>query len=108
MGGSVTYTLEMRLADVADENCGIGPCDTADANLSRIERKLSEQHIEIERLTARQQELLATIVRLTNEVPFPDEVKGWTATRAAMVAEIGTLRSQVDDLTRELAAKEKP
>lgn len=56
---------------------------------------------EIEKLTTRQQELLATIVRLTNEVPFPDEVAGWTATRAAMVAEIGTLRSQVEDLTRE-------
>lgn len=44
-------------------------------------------------LEARQQELLATIVRVTNETPFPDEVKGWTEQRAKMVAEIGTLRS---------------
>ncbi len=45
------------------------------------------------RLEARQQELLATIVRLTNETPFPDEIKGWEGQRARLVAEVGTLRS---------------
>jgi len=47
---------------------------------------------EIERLRARQQELLATIVRVTNETPYPDEIKGWEGQRAKMLAEIGTLR----------------
>lgn len=48
---------------------------------------------EVERLRVRQQELLATIVRLTNETPFPEELQGWESQRAAMLVEIGTLRS---------------
>jgi hypothetical protein len=51
-------------------------------------------------LEARQQELLQTIVRLTNETPFPDEIKGWEAQRAAMVAEVGSLRARVAELER--------
>lgn len=50
---------------------------------------------EIARLNTRQDELLATIARIANETPFPDEIAGWEAQRAAMVAEIGTLRSQL-------------
>ena len=52
----------------------------------------------IAELEARQQELLATIVRLTNETPFPDEIKGWEFQRAKMLTEIGTLRSRVVEL----------
>jgi hypothetical protein len=60
---------------------------------------------EIDRLRARQQELLATIVRVTNETPYPDEVRGWESQRAAMVAEIGTLRAQLR--ARELTDDER-
>jgi len=51
-----------------------------------------------ERFERRQQELLATIVRVTNETPFPDEIKGWTDQRAKLVAEVGTLRARVTEL----------
>lgn len=53
-------------------------------------------------LETRRDELLATIVRLTNEVPFPDEVNGWVAQRAAMLAEIGTLRARVRELEQKV------
>lgn len=43
-------------------------------------------------------ELLATIVRLTNETPFPDEIKSWEFQRAKMLTEIGTLRSRVAEI----------
>lgn len=57
---------------------------------------------QIEKLETRQQELLATIVRLTNETPFPDEIKGWEFQRAKMLTEIGTLRSRVAELDTAL------
>jgi hypothetical protein len=50
---------------------------------------------EIDRLEARQQELLATIVRLTNETPYPEEIKGWVEQRAKLIAEIGTLKATI-------------
>ena len=52
----------------------------------------------IDALETRQQELLATIVRITNETPYPDEINGWTDQRAKLVAEIGTLRARVAEL----------
>jgi hypothetical protein len=50
---------------------------------------------EVDRLKVRQQELLATIARLTNEIPYPEEIRGWFEQRAQMIAEIGTLRSEL-------------
>jgi len=44
-------------------------------------------------LIVRRDELLATIVRVTNGTPFPDAIKGWEGQRAAMIAEIGTLKA---------------
>lgn len=66
----------------------------------RLEDVIDRQAEHIGRLLVRQQELLATIVRLTNETPFPDEVKGWESQRSAMVAEVGTLRARVAELER--------
>lgn len=62
-----------------------------------IER-IAQLEKENAQLRERQQELLATIVKLTNELPYPDEVRGWTAQRAKLVAEIGTLRAKVAQL----------
>lgn len=80
------------------------------ATLAATDANLLASHVmqllaEVERLTTRQAELLATIVRLTNETPFPDEVKGWTAQRAAMVAEIGTLRAMCLEQRTDLLAE---
>lgn len=64
--------------------------------------QLNEALAEVDRLKERQQQLLATIVRLTNEVPFPDEIKGWQEQRAKLIAEIGTLRAAVKTLAEDL------
>jgi hypothetical protein len=58
------------------------------------------QHVVNERdaLAKRRDELLATIARLSNELPFPDEVKNWTEQRAKLVAEVGTLKARVREL----------
>ena len=50
---------------------------------------------QVEALKLRQSELLATIVRLTNETPFSDEAKDALEQRGKLVAEVGTLRSEV-------------
>ena len=77
------------------------------ARIANLEHELADlresettQATRIAALEKRQQELLEPIVRLTNETPFPDEVKGWESQRAAMVAEIGTLKA----VAREQAA----
>lgn len=53
------------------------------------------------RLEIRINDLLTAFVRLTQETPFPDEMKDWQATRAAMTAEVGTLRARVAELERD-------
>lgn len=69
--------------------------DALDAVAAPMADQLEAAQAEIARLRTRQAELLQTIVRVTNETPFPDEVKGWTEQRAKLVAEVGTLRSQL-------------
>lgn len=56
---------------------------------------------EVESLKARQQELLATIVRVTNETPFSDEAKDVLEQRGKLVAEVGTLKERVTDWKRQ-------
>ena len=51
----------------------------------------------------RVQELLQTIVRLTNETPYPDEVKDALAQRGTLLAEIGTLKSRLSALEMRIA-----
>ena len=60
-----------------------------------VERIVEPYAAKVAALETRQQELLQMIVRVTNETPFPDEIKGWTEQRAKLVAEIGTLRARV-------------
>lgn len=55
----------------------------------------------VSELRERQQELLSTIVRVTNETPFSDEAKDALAQRGAMLAEIGTLKARVQELENE-------
>jgi len=77
----------------------IGHRDYARALVLLIPR-LRTAESKVAALETRQQELLQTIVRLTNETPFPDEIKGWEAQRAAMVAEVGSLRARIAELER--------
>lgn len=53
---------------------------------------------ERDRLTVRRDELLQTIARLSQTVPFPEEWKNWESQRAKMLAEVGTLRHQIVEL----------
>lgn len=62
-------------------------CDTC-----RLERVNAAKRIA--ELETRQQELLASMVRLTRETPYPEEVSG----RDALIAEVGTLRARVREL----------
>jgi hypothetical protein len=52
-------------------------------------------------LVTRRDELLALVARVTNETPYPDEIKGWQDQKAKLVAEIGTLKAQVAEAQRE-------
>jgi hypothetical protein len=64
--------------------------------------ELDTRNARIAELETRRDELLALTVRLTNEVAFPDEVKGWTAQCAVMIAEIGTLRARAAELSAQV------
>lgn len=66
-------------------------------------RQRDEARAERDALVIRRDELLATIVRVTNETPFPDEMKGWTEQRAKLVAEVGTLKAASAERDRLLA-----
>jgi uncharacterized coiled-coil DUF342 family protein len=63
-----------------------------------------ELRAEADRLRTRISELLATIVRVTNETPFSDEAKDALEQRGKLVAEVGTLKAERDELHRELKA----
>lgn len=56
--------------------------------------------VERDELIERRDSLIRTVVRIANETPYPDEIKGWEAQRAAMLAEIGTLKARVAELER--------
>jgi len=53
-----------------------------------------------ESLAKRQDELLATVVKVSRENPYPDEVKGWIDQRGKLVAEVGTLKARIAELER--------
>lgn len=53
-------------------------------------------------LEARQQELLQTIVRISQETPLVEEVKEALNQRGTLIAEIGTLRAEVAALRRRI------
>lgn len=72
----------------------------ADTATFRFAQDLVAANAEIERLRTRQQELLTTLVRITNETPFPDEVKNWIAQRAKLLVMIGSLRAELAEAKR--------
>lgn len=59
---------------------------------------------QLESARRRVDELLRTCVQLTNETPFPDEIKGWQEQRAKLVAEVGSLKATVAERDRQLEA----
>lgn len=79
---------ELRRRDALDTN---GLRD----RVVRAESERNDARAEVAKLQARQQELLATIAKISQTTPFPDELAGWEGQRAKMIAEVGTLRSEV-------------
>lgn len=73
---------------------------------ARLDRQLlTSMADQLEAAQRRIGELLQTCVRLTNETPFHDEVKGWQDQRAKLVAEVGTLKSTVAEHDRVIRAR---
>lgn len=68
----------------------------ADINLMR--KSMHAMADQLEAARARVAELLQSMVKLTNELPYPDEVMGWIEQRAKLVAECGTLRARVAEV----------
>jgi hypothetical protein len=60
-----------------------------------------DEQAELVRLRNRIDELLVTIVKVTNETPYPEELKGWESQRGKMIALIGTLRARITELIIE-------
>lgn len=81
------------LAAASAEHLLCNPSPTTVAVMDEL--LLARLRTENEQLKTRQQELLQTIARLGQTVPFPEEWQGWEGTRAKMIAEIGTLRDAV-------------
>lgn len=63
----------------------------------------AEAHEQLAAAVDRIDELLRAMVRITNETPFPDEVKNWTEQRAKLVAEIGSLKAALAERDRRIA-----
>lgn len=76
-----------------------------DRQIEALEKQLADQ---TKASGDRMQELLQTIVRLTNETPFSDEVKGWQEQRAKLTAEVGSLRAALMDVRHQLLSWQTP
>lgn len=74
----------------------------ADTARESIREQVDELCAEIARLKARQDELLATIVRLTHDTPYDDEAAAWPVQRAKLTAAVGTMRAKLTQ-AREMA-----
>ena len=60
--------------------------------------------IENAKLQTRQAELLQTIVKITRETPYPAELDECRSNRAALIAEVGTLKAKLVE-SHEAAAE---
>lgn len=66
-----------------------------DAALEACATRIAELLAEVAALTERRDALLALIASISQSTPLPSELEGWEGQRAALVAEIGTLRAQL-------------
>ncbi len=57
---------------------------------------------DVDKLMTRQTELLQIIRTLSQTTPLAEELTGWESARAALIAEIGTLRAANVELQRRL------
>lgn len=72
--------------------------DEMTAELARFSAEIDEAHQVAAALVVRRDELLALIAKLTRETPYPAEANEYRSQRAALIAEVGTLRSELAEL----------
>jgi hypothetical protein len=100
---------KLRVAEAVRDDARAASQRDLELRRSAIET-MTEQADRFDELRKRRDELLATIVRLSNTVPFPEEFATWESQRAKLIAEIGSLRSQVkflsDDQMRLIEERE--
>lgn len=70
-----------------------------DADIDVLGSRVDELVAENAALIKRRDELLALVQRIAQATPLPDEIEGWEGQRARLIAEVGTLRSVIRDLT---------
>lgn len=70
------------------------------AALVRVVRAHRQLRAEFVTLTDRRDALLKLVANISQTTPLPDELLGWEAQRAALIAEVGTLRSANEELRR--------
>lgn len=70
----------------------------------RLTRKLAEVEADRNAKVTRITELNAAMAKLARELPYPEELHEWTDQRRTFIAEIGTLRSKLSEVERELQA----
>lgn len=62
--------------------------------LDATRAELAASRDEVSRLVLRREELLALVVKVSQETPFSDEAKDALSQRGKLLAEIGTLRAE--------------
>lgn len=74
----------------------------ASADQTTLTEKLAEVEADRDAKAKRISELNAAMVKLSNALPYPEEIRNWTEQRSSLVAEIGSLRSKLAEGEREL------
>jgi uncharacterized coiled-coil DUF342 family protein len=88
---SLEHDLDRALIETLELQDAVAARDAAlDACAARIAK-----------LLARRDALLATVARISQETPLPDEVRNALEQRGALLAEVGTLRAEVTAVRRE-------
>lgn len=92
---AVLWTCDDCGQTSADEHA---PCACDETDRGEILAKLKAATERAAHFEKRNEELRATLVRVTQENPFPEELRGWHDQRAKLIAEIGTLKARVVEL----------
>ena len=90
----------LAICALAHRWMGLGGAEVNECDVTLLARGLVEIFTKNQELTHRVASLNAAVRRLANDTPYPDEIEGWMQQRAAMIAEVGTLRARCDELER--------
>lgn len=93
---------EQRAGELFDG--ALGELDAARQAHADAAEVLVQVAAERDRLEERRDVLLALVADISQSAPLPSELEGWEAQRAALVAEVGTLRAALAEAERALQA----